>query len=88
LKGAWGLGANVAVALLDLSEDGVQLVVKEPLAAGQEVEVSLAGPFHNRPVKAAARVVWVGAASGGNYRVGARFDKRLPYADLQSLTSR
>jgi hypothetical protein len=82
LKGTWGLEANIVVALLDLSEDGVQLVVKEPLAVGQEVEVSLAGPFHNRPVKVAARVVWSGAACGGNYHIGARFDRRLPYADL------
>jgi PilZ domain len=88
LKGCWGLGANLARAVLDLSEDGAQLIVKEPLAVGQEVEVSLSGPFHNRPVKVEARVVWAEAAAGEDYRAGVRFDKRLPYADLQNLTAR
>ena len=86
-KGAWGLGANVAVAVLDVSEDGAQLVVREALAVGQEVEVSLAPPWNGRPVKVAGRVVWSGGGPGGNYRAGVCFGKRLPYADLLSVTA-
>src|SRR5438128_2163012 len=36
-KGTLGLGPNIAVRLLDLSEGGAQLVVSEELQPGQEV---------------------------------------------------
>src|SRR5205809_965252 len=57
-KGALGLGANIALALLDVSETGARLRVKEALRPGQEVEVSLQGPGGGRETKMLGQVVW------------------------------
>src|SRR4051794_172168 len=62
-KGIMGLGPNIALAVADVSEIGVQLLVKETLQRGQEVEVCLLAPGHSRELKRAGRVVWASAAS-------------------------
>jgi hypothetical protein len=84
-KGALGLGPNLALDLLDVSERGVRLRVKEPLELHQQVEVHLTGLGHRRPVKVPAAVVWCVEAADGSYCIGAHFEKGLPYADLQQL---
>jgi hypothetical protein len=84
-KGTLDLGANIAVAVLDVSETGVRLIVKEPLKVDQEVTVALE-PSHGRGAeRRVARVAWCVESSEQKYVVGARFDKRLPYADWQKL---
>ena len=40
-KGAMGLGVNLAVALLDVSESGARLILSGPLQRGQEVSLTL-----------------------------------------------
>jgi hypothetical protein len=79
-----GLGANLAVSVLDLSESGVRLVVKTQLRRGQGLEVHLEH-LTSRPVKAHAEVVWCLPGAEGRFVVGARFDRPLPYADLLAL---
>jgi hypothetical protein len=83
-RSALGLGANLAVAVLDVSETGVRLVLKADLPLGQEIEVDL-DRAAQRPVKALARIIWSLPTADGNFCVGARFHKPLPYADLSSL---
>jgi hypothetical protein len=83
-KGLMGLGENVALSLLDVSEAGACLVVKGELPVGQEVEVHFEGPAQRRPAKAPAVVIWAVAADRG-WCVGLRFERRLPYADLHPL---
>jgi hypothetical protein len=84
-KGALGLGPNVALAALDVSEQGARLVLKEPLEPGQQAQIHLSGLGYRRPLKVLATVVWVVPAADGTYCVGLRFDKSLRYADLQLL---
>jgi hypothetical protein len=84
-KGSMGLGANLALSVLDVSETGVRLLVKADLPPGQEVEIDLESPGSQK-VKALARVVWSVPAEDGTFRVGARFDKGLSYAALQALS--
>jgi hypothetical protein len=84
-KGPLGLGANLALELLDLSESGVRLRIKEALPCQQEVEVQLIGLGHSKPVKLRAVVAWCVPAADGSCCIGARFDKGLRYADLQYL---
>src|SRR5262249_19188150 len=36
LEGSMGLGPNLAIALLDISESGARLLIKQPLKKGQE----------------------------------------------------
>jgi hypothetical protein len=80
------LGANLARGLLDLSETGIRLILGTPLDPKQEIEVSLLSPRFLRPIKLLANVVWCQATAEGTFCVGARFQKRLPYADFQAIT--
>jgi Tfp pilus assembly protein PilZ len=77
---------NLAVALLDVSETGVRLVLREPLERGQDVEITLLGLGHLRPVKVLGSVVWCVATDNQQHCVGVQFNHRLKYADFQHLT--
>jgi hypothetical protein len=87
-KGPMGLGPNVVMSVVDLSESGARLVVKVPLEKGQEVEVHLQGQSQSRPIKLPAVVVWAVPQQDGTYSAGVSFQRRLSYADLQDLASR
>jgi hypothetical protein len=82
---ALGLGPNVAVALLDVSDAGARLTVRTPLLPGQEVEVELCGIGRGRPVKILAEVMWCVASTATEFQVGLRFRRYLTYQDLQEL---
>jgi hypothetical protein len=84
-KGTLGLGANVALGLLDVSETGARLRVKEPLSPGQEVEVGLQGPAHGREFKMTGRVIWSIVAADGTHLVGIHFDRSLSFTAVQDL---
>jgi hypothetical protein len=81
------LGPDLAVRLLDLSETGARLLVKEALEKGQEVEVTFSAPGFPRPWKVLAYLVRCEPAADGSYRAAARFQKPLPYRDLHRLTA-
>jgi hypothetical protein len=84
-KGMFGLGRDVAVRILDMSQYGAQLVVKEALKSGQPVEVGLEGLGRQKPIRLPAFVVWCVEGADGNFLVGARFERALSYADMQAL---
>ena len=83
---ALGLGPNIASALLDLSETGLRVVLKEPIAVGQEVEINLESAATGRMTKTTVIVVWVIPSSEGGFVVGLHFQKPLGHGDLQALT--
>jgi hypothetical protein len=80
-----GLGPNIAHSFQDVSETGARLTVKVDLPIGHEVELSLCGLGHRRPVKSVARVIWSLPTSPGIFLIGVRFDRPLRYLDLQEL---
>jgi hypothetical protein len=84
-RNAFGLGPNIAVSILDVSETGVRLVTKEPLAKRAEFELILEAPGM-RPIKLIAQVIWSLALADGNLCVGAEFAKRITYAELTALS--
>jgi hypothetical protein len=84
-KGTFGLGRNLALELLDISESGIRLRIKEGLPEGQVVEIQLLGLAQRVPVKMVGTVMWSVAAADGSHCIGARFDKSLRYGDLQLL---
>jgi hypothetical protein len=84
-NGTMGLGANLALLLLDVSETGARLTVKACLELGQAVEVQLTAPGKGRPFKLAAVVTWSAPAGEQDWCLGVRFDKRLRYIDLMDL---
>ncbi len=84
-KGALDLGPNLAVRLLDVSETGVRILVKEALAVDQEVSVGLESAASGRRVLRAAKVAWCVPTEGEGHAVGVRLEKALPYTDLDSF---
>jgi len=84
-KGALDLGANLAMALLDVSESGVRLTLKSALEPGQEVNLAFEGIGHRRPLKSNGKVVWCVPAQDGSFCVGIRLDKYLPYQEISKL---
>jgi hypothetical protein len=85
-RGSFDLGKNLALRVLDVSEGGIRLVVRENFDLDQEVTVTLEGPNHSRPLRIAGRVIWCVATAASEHCIGIQFDKRLPYMDLQKLT--
>jgi hypothetical protein len=85
VRGTLGLGPNLALRVLDTSETGVRLMVGTALDSGQEIEVQIVGPARGRASKLLADVVWCVPAADGTFCVGARFRKRLSYAELLDI---
>lgn len=79
-----GLGTNIAVSVLDVSESGLRLILKQELPLGHEFEVNLTS-VGSKSVKALALVVWCVPAADGTFVVGAKFQKAISYGDLHVL---
>jgi hypothetical protein len=85
-KGSLGLGPNLVLYPLDISETGVRVVLKVELKRGQEVEVLLTGGGSPRPMKKRATVIWSLPTEADAYVTGIRFDGYVPFAELQGIT--
>jgi|ERR1019366_3402589 c-di-GMP-binding flagellar brake protein YcgR len=86
-KGSYGLGANLAVVVLDLSDTGVRLIASQELEAQAEVEIIISGYGMTKAIKRAAYVRWQVKLENGQFCLGVEFQKRLPYRDWQNLAS-
>jgi PilZ domain len=85
-KNTMGLGHNVAQSILDLSETGIRLQVKEPLRKDLEVEINLDNLNHPRPLKIRGKIVWSVAGADGTCYIGVQFDKPIRYVNVTMLT--
>jgi hypothetical protein len=74
------------LSLLELSQTGASLLLKSALEPNQSVEVELFGVGYPKTVRVEARVVRCAATPEGAYHVGLRFERNLPYPELQRLT--
>ena len=80
-----GLGANLAVSVVEVSETGACVVVNALFAVGEEMEVTLESVVHRRPIRKMARVVRCESAGPDRWRVGVQFQGALRYSDLNDL---
>jgi PilZ domain len=85
-RGVMGLGTNLALSAVEVSETGACLLVKEPFDKNEEVEVQLEGMVNRRPIRKMARVVWCVTAGPERWRIGLQFQGSLCYTDLSDLT--
>jgi hypothetical protein len=89
-RGAWDLGANLGIALLEVSETGALVLLRAALPPSQVVTLMLQGQWHLRPIRMPGKVVWCAAASDNpeaeTFRAGIEFEKRLPWADLMQIS--
>jgi c-di-GMP-binding flagellar brake protein YcgR len=86
-NGCYGLGPNLATAVLDVSDTGIRMVVKRAIELPGEVEVTIVGCGLQKPIKRVGRVRWQVTLEDGQFCLGVEFDKRLAYRDWQNLAS-
>jgi hypothetical protein len=85
-RGLLGVGPDLAIRLVDISEEGARIQIKSALKKGDEVEVSLTAPGLSRPVVRVADVAWCGPAKEGDgFWIGVQFRSLLRYADILHL---
>jgi hypothetical protein len=77
--GLSGLGKDIGLKLLDDTEDGLRVRIKESTAAGREVTIDFALPGKRKPLWAVAEVRWRRAAGDGTFEAGVELGRRLPY---------
>lgn len=85
-RGALGLGPNLALGVLDLSESGARLLVKDALQPQRVVSLGLAGPSNAQPLTRLGTVVWSVPAADGTHCVGVSLHTQFDYQELTSLT--
>lgn len=85
-RGYCGLGPNLLVQFLDLSEGGLRFVANVLLENKEEVEVLVSSFGLRQPIKRLATVVWVMPLEGGQSCVGLQFQKRLSYQEIQQFS--
>jgi hypothetical protein len=78
-RGALDLGPNVAMSIVDMSAEGIRLVVKESLEPGKQVSVGLEGQTDRRPTVCIGSVVSCSPTPEGAYWAGIQFEKSLPH---------
>ena len=83
--GKLGLGPNIATHILDISETGARLRVKDECTKGQEIELYLTTLSHRKPLRVRADVVWCLQTQDGDYCIGVEFRGHLPFRDVQLL---
>jgi hypothetical protein len=80
------LGPNVARALVDLSEVGLRLLIKEPLGLGTHVALTIQRINHMVPIHCTGTVRWLLERDNGSCSVGVELDKRLDKEAFARLT--
>jgi hypothetical protein len=84
-RGAMGLGSDVALSALDISETGASLLLKAAFKAGEQMELQLESTIQRRPIRLRATVIWCVAAQDDRWMVGVKFQGTVRYADLNDL---
>jgi PilZ domain len=86
-RGTMGLGRDLAVSLIDVSEDGLRVRLTAEVKPGEEAELLVSRPGGGKALKTAAEVRWCMPAGDGTFLVGVRFRKRLAYRELTEFVS-
>lgn len=81
-RGQLGLGRNLALQIIDITDGGICLQLTDELPLNDVVELILIGVGRSKPLKMLADVRWVSTVDEGIFQTGMRFRKRIPYADL------
>lgn len=84
-SGTMNVGPNLALSLLDISENGARILCRVPFPIGQIVTVEIEGLWVKRPIVREAEVVWCIETADGKHCAGLRIEQRLDYNDFQSL---
>ncbi|MBO0699523.1 MAG: PilZ domain-containing protein, partial [Zavarzinella sp.] len=80
------IGPDLAVALADVSAEGIGVWLTDPVQPGREVEVSLVRPEGGTPVRVPAEVRWCAQGADWTYRAGLRLLSQLAECDVADLS--
>jgi len=84
-RGLLGMGPDLAVELVDVSQEGARIRLKAPVCPGEQVEVALWPPGGLRSLRGPAVVRWCRPAADGTAQAGVRFRVRMTLNDLAKL---
>lgn len=85
-RGAYGFGSNIAARLLDISQSGARILLKEMIDLGKEVELGFSAYGLSGRLKVCGNIVWVVPMEDGTCAVGIAFQKRLAYSDVLMIS--
>jgi hypothetical protein len=85
-RGELFMGPNLAESLVDASEEGLGILAREALSAGERVSLNLEGVAPAMLVQRLGRVAWCAPAEGGRFRADVELDTPLDYAELMALS--
>ena len=85
-KGSLGLGRNLTVRTIDVSDSGACLIITEPLSVMSKVEIIVDSYGLRKPIKRLATVRWQVKIEDGGFCTGVEFQKPIDYRDWQSVT--
>jgi hypothetical protein len=85
-KGLTGLGPNLAVALLDVTEDRLKVRLTGPVKVGDEVETELVPPGSGKPLKLRGDAITCRASGSGTFVAKVLLRHRLTFQELAAIT--
>jgi c-di-GMP-binding flagellar brake protein YcgR len=84
-RGTLGLTPNLAIALVDVSEEGMGVRLTEALDPGAEVEIVLSFPIVSKSLKLLGEVCWCNSGPYETFLAGVRLRRRLTHLELAEL---
>ena len=78
-------GTDVALSLVDVSEDGAGLRLRTAVRPGEDAYLDLCPGSGTGAIRREAAVVWGRPVGPGSFRAGVRFRERLTAEDLRVL---
>jgi hypothetical protein len=81
--GAPGAGTDVALGLVDISENGAGVRLRTPVRPGEGAFVALWPPGQANSIRRHGSVIWCRPSIGGTFRAGVQFSRGLTADDLR-----
>jgi hypothetical protein len=85
-RGTLGLNPDLAIGLVDISEDGLGVRLRGPVEPGDEVEIILSLPVMSKSWKLLGDVCWCNPGPYGTFVADVHLRRRLTHLDLAEFT--
>jgi hypothetical protein len=84
--GDWGMGPTHKAEVVDISQNGIGLLMDRLLPQGTKLRILRETPYRGQKVTVPAQVRWVAGVGVNQFRVGCSLEKRLQYTEMQAFT--